>query len=41
MEGIAIHRIAERKLVEHWAQIDAVGLLVQLGGIPPPGTVAP
>ena len=41
MEGIAIHRIAERKLVEHWAQIDAVGLLVQLGAIPPPGTVAP
>jgi predicted ester cyclase len=41
MEGIAIHRIVERKLVEHWAQIDAVGLLVQLGAIPPPGTAAP
>jgi predicted ester cyclase len=41
MEGIAIHRIAEHKLVEHWAQIDAVSLLVQLGAIPPPGTAAP
>ncbi len=36
MEGIAIHRIADGKLVEHWAQIDGVGLLIQLGAIPPP-----
>jgi predicted ester cyclase len=36
MEGIAIHRIADGKIVEHWAQIDAVGLLQQLGAIPLP-----
>jgi len=41
MEGIAIHRIAGGKIVEHWAQIDAAGLLMQLGAIPPPGTAAP
>jgi steroid delta-isomerase-like uncharacterized protein len=40
MEGIAIHRIADGKLVEHWAQIDAVGLFVQLGAIPPPPDAA-
>jgi predicted ester cyclase len=37
MEGIAIHRIVDGQLVEHWAQIDAAGLLMQLGAIPPPG----
>ncbi len=36
MTGIAIHRIANGKLVEHWAQIDAFGLLQQLGAIPVP-----
>jgi predicted ester cyclase len=37
MEGIAIHRIVDGQLVEHWAQVDAAGLLMQLGAIPPPG----
>lgn len=37
MEGIAVHRIVDGKLVEHWAQIDALGLLIQLGAVPPPG----
>jgi len=42
MSGIAIHRIADGKLVEHWGQIDAVGLLTQLGAIPaPPPAPAP
>jgi predicted ester cyclase len=38
MEGIAVHRIVDGKLVEHWAQIDALGLLIQLGVVPPPGS---
>lgn len=37
MEGIAVHRIVDGKLVEHWGQIDALGLLIQLGAVPPPG----
>lgn len=37
MEGIVIHRIADGKIVEHWAQVDAFGLLVQMGVLPPPG----
>lgn len=36
MRGIAIHRIAGGKLVEHWGRIDAVALLTQLGAIPAP-----
>jgi predicted ester cyclase len=35
MSGIAIHRVANGKLVEHWGQVDAVGLLTQMGVIPP------
>jgi predicted ester cyclase len=34
--GIAIHRIAEGKLVEHWANADQLGLLQQLGALPTP-----
>jgi len=37
MEGIAIHRVADGKVVEHWGQVDAVGLLGQMGVIPPMG----
>ena len=36
MGGITIHRIADGKIVEHWAHIDALGLLQQLGAIPAP-----
>ena len=39
MRGIAIHRIKDGKLVEHWAQFDALGLLQQLGAIPAPEPV--
>ena len=37
MEGIAIHRIANGKIAEHWGQVDAAGLLMQMGAFPPPG----
>lgn len=37
MEGIAIHRIADGKIAEHWGQVDAAGLLMQMGAFPPPG----
>lgn len=36
MTGIAIHRIADGRLVEHWGQVDGVGLLAQMGAIPAP-----
>jgi predicted ester cyclase len=29
--GIAIHRIADGKIVEHWAETDRLGALQQLG----------
>jgi steroid delta-isomerase-like uncharacterized protein len=35
--GISVHRLAEGKLVEHWAQADLLGFLQQLGAIPPLG----
>src|SRR4051812_28997589 len=31
MDAIAIHRIADNKLAEHWSGTDELGLLVQLG----------
>jgi steroid delta-isomerase-like uncharacterized protein len=34
MSGISIHRIKDGKLAEHWAQIDALSLLQQMGAIP-------
>lgn len=37
MEGIAIHRVVDGKIVEHWGQVDAMGMLVQMGVVPPPG----
>lgn len=36
MEGIAIHRIVDGRIAEHWAQVDAAGLLMQLGALPQP-----
>ena len=35
--GIAIHRVAGGKLVEHWAESNLLGLLQQLGALPPMG----
>ena len=37
IQGISIHRLAGGKLVEHWAQVDGLGFLQQLGAIPPLG----
>jgi len=34
MSSIAIHRIADGRLVEHWSQIGVIGLLQQLGVVP-------
>jgi len=34
MSGITIHRVTNGKLSEHWAQIDALSLLQQLGAVP-------
>jgi predicted ester cyclase len=34
MTGIAIHRIADGRLVEHWSQVDLLGLLHRLGVVP-------
>jgi predicted ester cyclase len=34
MSGISIHRVADGKLQEHWAQIDAMSMLQQMGAIP-------
>ncbi|HWC35615.1 MAG TPA: ester cyclase [Mycobacteriales bacterium] len=36
MEGITIHRIEAGQVLEHWAQVDAANLLMQIGAIPPP-----
>jgi steroid delta-isomerase-like uncharacterized protein len=36
MQGIDIVRIADGKLVEHWAIFDQLGMLQQLGAIPRP-----
>ncbi len=37
MMAIAIHRIAGGKIVENWLQADMLGMMVQLGVVPPPG----
>lgn len=36
MEGIAIHRVVDGRIVEHWSQVDAMGMLMQMGALPPP-----
>jgi predicted ester cyclase len=33
--GMAIHRIADGKIVEYWGEVDTLGVLRQLGVIPP------
>jgi predicted ester cyclase len=35
--GIAIHRITGGKIVEGWTSMDMLGVMVQLGVVPPPG----
>ena len=36
MTGITILHIAGGKIVEHWVELDQLGLLQQLGVVPPP-----
>lgn len=35
--GISIYRLADGKIVEHWADMDFFGVMVQLGAVPAPG----
>jgi steroid delta-isomerase-like uncharacterized protein len=35
-EGIAVHRIADGKIVEYWGVTDTVRVLQQVGALPPP-----
>ena len=39
--GIAIHRLANGKIVEHWSELDTLGVMQQLGVIPTPEVPAP
>lgn len=34
---IHIHRVADGKIAEHWAELNMLGLLQQLGAVPAPG----
>jgi hypothetical protein len=36
MTAIAIHRIEDGKIVEHWSEVDNLGLMQQLGVVPLP-----
>ncbi len=36
MTAIAIHRIADGKIAEHWSNTDELGLLQQLEVVPAP-----
>jgi predicted ester cyclase len=36
LNGINIERFRDGKVVEHWSQFDTVGLLRQMGALPPP-----
>jgi predicted ester cyclase len=35
--GISIYRIKDGKIVEHWAEMDFFGVMVQMGVLTPPG----
>jgi predicted ester cyclase len=37
VSGISIYRIANGQIVEHWGEMDFLGLLQQLGMMPAPG----
>jgi steroid delta-isomerase-like uncharacterized protein len=39
VRGIAVHRIADGKLVEHWAHMDMVGFMEQIGAAAVPQPV--
>lgn len=35
--GMSINRIVEGRIVEHWENFDQMGMMLQLGVVPPPG----
>lgn len=37
VEGMDIWRVQDGKLAENWVIMDAMGLMMQLGVVPPPG----
>lgn len=37
ISGVVIHRIEDNQITEAWVNVDALGLLVQLGVVTPPG----
>ncbi len=37
MQAIHVYRFSEGKLAEHWVARDDLGMMQQLGMIPPPG----
>jgi predicted ester cyclase len=37
LTGISIHRIVDGKIVEDWSNADELGMMQQLGAIPPLG----
>jgi hypothetical protein len=39
MTSITIHRIANGKLVEKWAEKDVMGFLIQIGVMQPPANI--
>jgi len=40
-DGIAVHRIANGKIVEHWSELDNLGVMQQLGVVPTPEVPPP
>lgn len=40
MTGIEVNRVRDGKIVEHWVEMDQLGLMQQLGVIPAPGQAA-
>lgn len=37
VEGMDIWRVQDGKLIENWVIMDGMGLMIQLGVVPPPG----
>lgn len=37
VRAICIHRVEGGKIVEQWAELDSMGMMQQLGVVPPPG----
>ena len=37
VQALAIHRVVGDKLAETWVNFDVMGMMIQLGVIPPPG----